>query len=397
MRKARLSTESTERNSTQKKFAYDTNMPAMLARYAQLLIHYCLELKKDELLYLSTTTLAEPLVREVYREAIRSGAHVLTDLSFREKTRILLSEGSPTQLQRIPACFEYAMKHADAFLNIRAPYNLREEQNVPADKRRMRQEALKPAFQHYFQRTASGAMKRSLCQYPTQANAQEAGMSLEEYERFVFSACRLYDEDPIAAWLELRRRQQYIVDYLNARQTIHYEGPGTDLRFSTRGRTWINSDGRANMPSGEVFTSPVEDSVQGHIHFQYPAIYMGQEVEGVTLWVKDGYIERWEAHRGQEFLDELFTLPGTRRFGEAAIGTNYRIDRFTKNILFDEKIGGTVHMAIGQSYLQAGGQNESSVHWDMIADMRQGGTIRADGELIYENGYFTGPLGGIEL
>lgn len=369
----------------------------MLARYAQLLVHYCLELKKDELLYISATTLAEPLVREVYREATRTGAHVLTDLSFREKRRILLTEGSPAQLQRMPAFFDYAMNHADAFLNIRAPFNLREEQNVPTDRQRLRQEALKPALRIYFQRTASGGMKRSLCQYPTQANAQEAGMSLDEYEAFVFGACRLYDDDPIASWQEVRRRQQYIVDFLNARHTIHYEGPSTDLRFSTRGRTWINSDGRANMPSGEVFTSPVEDSVEGYIHFQYPAIYMGHEVEGVTLWVKDGYIERWEAQRGRHFLDELFTLPGTRRFGEAAIGTNYRIDRFTKNILFDEKIGGTVHMAIGQSYLQAGGRNESSVHWDMIADMRHGGIIRADGELIYENGYFAGPLAGIEL
>ena len=368
----------------------------MLERYAHLLVHYCLELRKDELLYISSTTLAEPLVREVFREALRVGAHVLTDLSFREQGRILLTEGSDAQLQRLPVLFDYAMQHADAFLNIRAPFNLREDQNVPADRRRLRQEALKPAYKTYFERTGTGAMKRSLCQYPTQANAQEAGMSLEEYEQFVFGACRLNEDDPVAAWLEVRRRQQHIVDYLDARTNIHFEGPGTDITFSTRGRKWINSDGRANMPSGEVFTSPVEDSVNGHIHFQYPAIYMGHEVEGVTLWVKDGYIERWEATRGKEFLDQIFEIPGTRRFGEAAIGTNYRIDRFTKNILFDEKIGGTVHMAIGQSYLQAGGKNESSVHWDMIADMRQGGIVRADREVIYENGYFSGPLAGIE-
>jgi aminopeptidase len=150
----------------------------------------------------------------------------------------------------------------------------------------------------------------------------------------------------------------------------------------------MNSDGQTNMPSGEVYTSPVEDSVNGVVHFSYPCIYQGNEVEGVTLWVKDGLIERWEARQGQEFLDYIFTLPGTRRFGEAAIGTNYDIQRITKNILFDEKIGGSIHMAIGQSYLQTGGKNESPVHWDMITDMTRGGEIRADGELIYQNGQF---------
>jgi aminopeptidase len=178
------------------------------------------------------------------------------------------------------------------------------------------------------------------------------------------------------------------VDHLNQCAGIHYRGPGIDIRFSCKGRTWINSDGRTNMPSGEVFTSPVEDSVNGTIHFSYPAVYMGREVEGVTLWVKDGEVYKWEARRGKKFLDEVFSIEGARRFGEAAVGTNYRIDRFTKNILFDEKIGGTVHMAIGQSYAQAGGKNQSSIHWDMIADMREGGEIFADGELIYQGGKF---------
>jgi aminopeptidase len=142
------------------------------------------------------------------------------------------------------------------------------------------------------------------------------------------------------------------------------------------------------MPSGEVYTSPVEDSVQGTVHFSYPCLYQGVEVEGVTLWVKDGFIEKWSARRGKDFLDEIFQIPGTRRFGEAAIGTNYDIQRMTKNILFDEKIGGSIHLAIGQSYLQTGGKNESSVHWDMITDMTRGGEIWADGEVIYRDGVF---------
>ncbi len=186
----------------------------------------------------------------------------------------------------------------------------------------------------------------------------------------------------------MRQHQQQIVDKLNRHKLFRYTNADTDITFSAEGRNWINSDGQTNMPSGEVYTSPVEDSVNGFIHFSYPAIYQGHEVEGVRLWVKDGWIERWEAKRGKEFLDHIFSIEGARRFGEAAIGTNYNIDQLTNNILFDEKIGGTVHMAIGQSYQQAGGKNVSAVHWDMITDMTNGGAIYADNELIYQNGHF---------
>ncbi|HHB52662.1 MAG TPA: aminopeptidase, partial [Saprospiraceae bacterium] len=182
--------------------------------------------------------------------------------------------------------------------------------------------------------------------------------------------------------------QQAAVDLLNKREFIQYKGEGIDISFKTTGRIWMNSDGQTNMPSGEVYTSPVEDSVNGVVQFTYPAIFQGHEVEGVTLWVKDGYVEKWEAKRGNEFLTQILKTEGARRFGEAAIGTNYDINRFTKNILFDEKIGGTIHMALGQSYLQTGGQNKSSVHWDMIAGMQNGGEIWADGEKIYQNGRF---------
>ena len=360
----------------------------ILKKYANLLVHYCLSIKEGDRFYLKSTTLAEPLVREVYREATRAGAIVEVNLDFREKGRILLKEGEEAQLKYVSPLYKMAMEEFDTYLYIRAPFNLREDQNVDAGKRKIRQQAFQPVMNTYFKRTATLDLRRSLCQYPTQANAQEAGMSLEEYQEFVFNACRLYDENPIESWKEVRREQQQIVDLLNSRTKVRYQGDGIDISFSTEGRTWINSDGRTNMPSGEVYTSPVEDSVNGVIHFSYPAIYMGHEVEGVTLYVKDGYVEKWEARHGKGFLDEIFQLEGARRFGEAAIGTNYRINRLTKNILFDEKIGGTVHMAIGQSYLQAGGKNESAVHWDMITDMSNQGVIYADDEKIYENGRF---------
>lgn len=363
-------------------------MTNILEKYANLLVHYCVDLQPGERLYVSSTTLAEPLIREIYRVAVKAGAHVEVDLAFRGKNRIFVNNANDEQLKYVPTLHNKAMHEFDAYLYIRAPFNLREDQNNNAEKGKIRSEAMKPLSKAYFERTATRALKRNLCQYPTQAAAQNAGMSLEEYENFVFGACKLFEDDPVQAWLDVRKKQQRIVDLLNSREQVQYKGNGIDIQFNTKGRTWINSDGQTNMPSGEVYTSPVEDSVNGVINFSYPAVYMGHEVEDVTLWVENGEVQKWEAKRGQEFLNHIFELPGTRRFGEAAIGTNYDINRFTKNILFDEKIGGTVHMAIGQSYLQAGGKNQSSVHWDMIAGMKDGGQIFADGEKIYENGQF---------
>ncbi len=368
-------------------------MTTILSKYAHLLVNYCLEIKEGEKLFIQTSTLAEPLVREVYREALKAGASVVeTDFIFRERNRIFYAEASEAQLKSISPFYKMAMETFDAYLHIRAPYNLREDANTEGGKSKIRGEALKDISNTYFERTAKrgqkGGLKRNLCQFPTDASAQEASMSLSEYEQFVFNACKLYEPDPIAAWLEVRKSQQHIVDHLNNCKSVRYVAENMDITFGTEGRIWMNSDGQTNMPSGEVYTSPVEDSVNGVVHFTYPCLYGGHEVEGVTLWVKDGFIEKWEAKRGQDFLDKIFEIEGTRRFGEAAIGTNYGINRMTKNILFDEKIGGTIHMAIGQSYLQTGGKNESSVHWDMITDMTQGGEILADGELIYKNGLF---------
>lgn len=364
-------------------------MKNILSKYAHLLVNYCVEIKKGDKLYIQSTTLAEPLIREVYRAAVRAGAHLVeVNLDFREKGRIFLAEADEDQLKQVSPFYKTAMETFDAYLYIRAPFNLREEQNVDSKKVGIKKAAHAPISKTYFKRTGTRELRRNLCQYPTQAAAQNAGMSLEEYEIFVYNACNLYQDDPIAAWLDVRKKQQAITDLLNTKESIQYKGDGIDIKFSTKGRTWINSDGQTNMPSGEVYTSPVENSVNGVVHFSFPAIYMGHEVEDVTLWVKDGLIEKWEAKRGKDFLDKIFAMKGTRHFGEAAIGTNYNIKQLTKNILFDEKIGGTIHMAIGQSYMQCGGKNESPIHWDMITGMTNGGAIYADDEKVYENGKF---------
>ncbi len=363
-------------------------MNPILKKYANLLVNYCLEIQPGDRLYIKTTTLAEALVREVYREAMKAGGLVVVSLDFREQSKIFFEHAEGDQLSFVTQDYKKAMEEFEAYLYIRAPFNLREDQANDPEKVKMRKKAMVPLNKIYFERTATRALKRNLCQFPTIAAAQNAGMSLEDYETFVYGACKLFEEDPVQSWLDVRAAQQAIVDLLNSKETIRYKGEGIDIRFSTKGRTWINSDGQTNMPSGEVYTSPVEDSVNGVINFSYPAVYMGHVVEDVTLWVKDGYIEKWEAKQGKAFLDRIFDMEGARRFGEAAIGTNYNINRFTKNILFDEKIGGTVHMAIGQSYLQAGGKNQSSIHWDMIANMKNGGEIYANDEKIYDSGRF---------
>ncbi len=363
-------------------------MNPILSKYADLLVNYCVEVQKGEKVYIRSTTLAEPLVREVYRAALKAGGICEVQLDFRGKNRIFIQEAQEEQLHYPPTLQKKAMEEFDCYLYIRAPYNLADGQTGKPEKQKARNKIMAPISKRYFERTGTKELKRNLCQFPTQAAAQNAGMPLEEYEQFIFNACKLFEENPKESWLKVREDQQAIVDLLNSREKVQYKGNGIDISFSTKGRTWINSDGQTNMPSGEVYTSPVEDSVNGVVRFSYPAVYMGQEVEDVTLWVKDGYVEKWEAKRGMDFLNQIFELEGTRRFGEAAIGTNYNINRFTKNILFDEKIGGTIHMALGQSYMQCGGKNESAVHWDMIGAMQDGGEIYADDEKIYENGRF---------
>jgi len=363
-------------------------MPSILSKYAQLLVNYCVSLKEGERVLVQSTTLAEPLVREVYREILRAGALPHIKMDFRDQNTIRLNESRPNQLEYVDPIYAAAMQEFDAYIYIRAPFYSRATQDTNAENAKLDAAAKLPYRQRYSERTATLDLKRTLCEYPTVANAQNAGISPEAYAEFIYNACHLFDDNPQACWEEVSRNQQAAVDLLNQRTKMHYLGEGIDIRFSTEGRTWINSDGKTNMPSGEVYTAPVDNSVNGTIHFAYPSMFMGEEVEGITLWVKDGKVEKWEAKKGKALLDKILAISNANYFGEVAIGTNMRVQQPVKNILFDEKIGGTIHMALGQSYLQCGGKNNSSIHWDMIADMKNGGEIFADGEKIYDSGRF---------
>jgi aminopeptidase len=225
--------------------------------------------------------------------------------------------------------------------------------------------------------------------FPTNAHAQDAEMSLADYEDFVYRACLVNDGDPVERWTAVKEKQQLLIDWLGGKSEIHLTGPDTDLKVGIAGRSWINCYGDRNMPDGEIFTGPEETKVDGAVRFTFPAVLQGREVEDIRLWFEDGQVVRWSAAKNEDFLTKmLHTDEGACRLGEFAFGCNYGIQRFTKNILFDEKIGGTVHMAVGAGYPETGSQNQSAIHWDMICDLRHGGEVRVDGELFAKDGKY---------
>lgn len=360
----------------------------MIEKYAELLVEYSLNIQKGDKLYIKSTQLATPLVKEICKKALKKGAHVEMDLAYQGQTKDYFENASDDELRYVSIADRYRFETFDAYLNIRAPYPPSDGPQKFVEKEAIRREALKEINEIYFRRTGNLELKRTLCQYPTQASADLAGMSLEEYSDFVYTACKLNLDDPVQGWLDVRASQQVVTDYLNKCETIRYSGENIDLEFSCKGRIWINSDGMTNMPSGEVYTAPVDDSANGWVRFSYPSFINGTRFDNIQLEFKDGYLISWVADNHVEVLDRIFETPGARRLGEAAIGMNYSIQEATGNILFDEKIGGSVHLAVGQAYKQCNGVNNSSIHWDMITDMQKDGVITADGVKIYEKGKF---------
>ena len=357
-------------------------------KYAQVLVEYSLQLKPGDKFLIQGSYLAEDLLKAVYRAALEAGAHPEFKIAMNGMEKIFYDTASDEQLGYVSPSSKYVIKNYDALLNVISPFNLKELQNVPPEKKQAVSIARTALNKTFMKRGAAGDLIWTLCVFPTASAAQECDMSLQEYQDFVFNACFLNAKNPLAKWTQLRDKQQKVVNYLNKKKKIEFKSDDVDITFSAAGRKWINSAGSNNMPSGEVFTTPVEDSIQGKIRFSYPGFFMGQEIEDITLEVKNGKVVKWSAAKGQELLDKVFEIPGTRRFGEAAVGMNHGIKKFTKNTLFDEKIGGTIHMAVGAAYPETGGKNQSSVHWDLIANMGKTGKITADGKVIYSKGKF---------
>ncbi|AKI97818.1 aminopeptidase [Kosmotoga pacifica] len=363
-------------------------MDERILKHAKVLVEYCLTLKPGEKLMINGEVVSLPLIRAVYQEALNAGALiqvVIDDTALREK---LLKFGNDEQLTYVPESVMTMAKSVDALISILGTSNTRMLSNVPPENVKKNAEGRSKLMEIFFDRMGKGELRWCGTQFPTEADAQEASMSLSDYEDFVYTACHLDSDDPVAEWKRIHDEQQKYVDFLNTKKHLRIVSEDTDIEMSIEGRKWINSDGHVNFPSGEVFTGPVEDTVNGHIRFSFPGIYQGREIEDIRLTFENGKVVKAEASKGQELLEQLLEIRGARYVGEIAMGTNYNITRFTKNMLFDEKIGGTVHLALGRSYPETGGKNESDIHWDMLCDMRKGGEIYADGELIYKDGKF---------
>jgi|SRR6056297_62037 len=361
----------------------------ILEKYADVLVDYSVEVKEDEQVLIQGAMAAEPLIKAVYVKVLKRGAHPIVIPTFAGKDELFYENASENQLDYQSPIRKYLIENIDASISILAHYNTKGMTNVDPQKMKKRSLANRELMKIHMKRASEGDLNWTLCQYPTSADAQEAKMSLSEYEDFVFNACHLYEDDPLNYWRELGEELNSIADYLNEVKTIHYKSNDTDIKFNVEGRKWIADKGKENYPGGEVFTGPVEDSAEGHIRFSYPGIFHGKEIEDIKLSFENGKVIKASAEKGEELLKTLLdTDQGSRYLGEVAIGCNYGINKFSRNMLFDEKIGGTVHLALGNSYPETKGKNESTIHWDMLCDMSQGGQIYADGELIYEDGKF---------
>ncbi len=358
-----------------------------IEKLAKLVVNYSVYCKKGDSVLIRAPIQAEELALEMYREALKAGGHPIMMGAFSGTDEIFYKEAKDHQLDWASPYGKFQYENIDCLIGISAPENTRALSNT--DPKRMARAAAagKEARQIFSRRSAKNELKWCGLAFPSNALAQEASMSLAEYEDFVYSACLVDRKDPVKEWKKVSKKQQGMADYLDKVKLLQFYGEDTDIRMSVKGRKWINSDGKHNMPSGEVFSAPVEDSVEGKIRFTFPGIYMGKEIEDITLEFKKGKVVKAKAAKGQELLDSLLKIDdGAKRLGEVAIGTNEGIKKFTRNILFDEKLGGTIHMAIGNAYLECRAKNQSAIHWDIIKDMKKNGEIIADGITVYRNG-----------
>jgi aminopeptidase len=365
-------------------------MDTRVQKLAEVIVNYSLKLKPGETaLFRGTSPLAMPLLSALTEEALKIGAHPLTYTHISGEGAIITRNGTVEQIEQINPMLKMMYETAHAIVRVEAQENTSELANVPSEKLKALQRSRGGLISIQMKREADRTLRRCTTLFPTPAYAQDARMSMREYEDFVFGACMVEAPNPVGYWLDLAARQSRLVNYLKGKRRLHVRGENIDLSMSIEGRTFANADGTANMPDGEIFTGPVEDSVNGHVKFTFPLVNGGNRVQGAELVFKDGLVTEARATDNLKFLETMLdTDPGARRLGEFAIGTNTFIDRFTGQILFDEKIGGTVHMAIGQGYAETGSVNTSVVHWDMICDTRQHTEILVDGDLFFKDGKF---------
>jgi aminopeptidase len=365
-------------------------MDPRIQRLASTLIQYSIALRKGQLIKIQGEAAAMPLIKAVYEEAVKVGAHPYAQVRIPDNEEALLKYGSDAQLDYISPLTWFETRKIDALVAIWGTENTKYLSGVDPKRQAYSRKSKGPLVKRMFKRIADKSLSWVGTQFPTLADAQEAKMSLSDYEDFVYRAGHVDRPDPIRHWKRVARAQARLVRILDRFDRLHVQAEGTDLRMRVKGRKWVNCAGTENFPDGEIFTSPIENTIEGCVRFSFPACYMGREVEDVRLEFRKGLVVSESAGKEEAFLKAMLaTDQGSRSVGEFAIGTNYDIRRFSKNILFDEKIGGTCHMALGASILEAGGKNHSAIHWDMICDLKKGGEIKADGKVIYRNGKFT--------
>ncbi len=359
-----------------------------VTKLAKVLTGYSLDLKPGQQLWLRTTPLAQELNLAVYTEAVKAGAFVWVQQSIPGADEAFYRYASDQQLDFLAPVQKLIVDTFDASLSIMAADNTKSLAGVDPKRIARGRKASGALSQTIMKRGAQGTHRWCVTLYPTAAQAQDANMSLGDYAEFVYAAGMLNEDDPVAFWQNEGRQQQKVAAWLKGRNDVALKGANADITLCITGRSFETSDARYNFPDGEIFTSPVEDSVNGWVRFKYPGIYAGQEVEDIQLWFEDGKVVKEQAGENQELLTSLLnTDAGSRVLGELGIGTNYGITRFTKNMLFDEKMGGTVHFAVGQGFVECGGKNDSALHWDMLCDMADS-EIRVDGDLFYKDGKF---------
>lgn len=364
-----------------------------LEKLADVIVNYSVAVQKNDLVRISGPIVSSPLVVALYRKVVEAGGHPFVRMMPEECSETLLKLGSDAQLSFVNPL---AMKEAEDIncsIGIWASSNTKALSNTDPSRQAILQRARRPILDVFFKRAAMKGKKKlrwSGTQFPCEANAQDAEMSLAEYEDFVFKAGLLHKANPIAEWKKIGRAQQKLCDFLDKAREVRFKTPqGTDIRLGVKGRTWINCDGHENFPDGEVFTGPIEDATEGVVAFSFPAVHGGREVTDVRLVFKAGKVVDASASKGEDFLVKMLDSDaGARVLGELALGCNYSIKRYTRNTLFDEKIGGTFHLAVGAAYPESGGKNKSGVHWDMVCDLRKGGVIEVDGKVISKNGKF---------
>jgi aminopeptidase len=356
---------------------------------AKILVGYSTEVKEGEVVSIDGESAAAPLLLAVYEEVLKAGGNPVLNVALDGQIAAYFKHASDKQLEWISPFAEWMVDNADVRIAIGASTNTRELSGVPPERQTLRQSVTGDLMSRAMKRSAEGDFRWVYTIFPTSAYASEAEMSLADYEDFYYGACLADDGDPLTAWKRASEETERLAGWIQGHEEVRITAPGTDIKLGIAGRIFIPCIGDHNMPDGEFFTGPLEDATEGEVSFHLPAVIGGREVSGVHLKFEAGKVVDASAERGEEFLiSQLDTDAGSRILGELGIGTNYGIDRGTREVLLDEKIGGTIHMAFGQAYPESGGVNESAVHTDLVCDLRLGGKLEVDGIVMQEDGKF---------